>query len=396
MKRFALVLVLLFAACSSRQTYVDLVPPGTGGAVRGVVTDSGGSPLPGVTVTLGTHTAVTDVNGQYEFRGVAPGTYPMTVMLSGFNREAVRIRVVDAKLVRLKTTLNSAVSESITVTAQALDAAGGVVGGVVGGIASSVPPPPAAKASGYGVAPIVVPAEPPSTANYAQINENKFVDARKESTTTFSIDVDGASYANVRRFLSANLIPDPNAVRVEEMINYFDYGYPQPSDGRPFSVSTEVAGCPWETRHRLLRVGIQGKSLDAWKLAPNNLVFLLDVSGSMSPPQRLPLIKSAFRMLVDQLRAQDSVAIVVYAGAAGIVLPPTSGADKATILAALDQLHAGGSTAGGQGIELAYKTAEANFSSTANNRVILATDGDFNVGVTSTDALTKLIEDKRK
>ncbi len=391
MKRFALVLVLLFAACRSPQTYVDLVPPGTGGAVRGVVTEPGGSPLPGVTVTLGTRTTVTDANGEYEFRGVAPGTYPMTVTLSGFNREAVRIRVVDAKLVRLKTRLNSAVAESITVTARSPL---GTEGGVVGGYVSAPPPPP--KSVAYGIAPMAVPAEPATTANYAQINENKFVDTRKESTTTFSIDVDGASYANVRRFLSANLIPHPDAVRVEEMINYFDYSYPQPGDRRPFSVTTEVAGCPWEMKHRLLRVGIQGKNLDAWRLAPNNLVFLLDVSGSMTPPQRLPLIKSALRMLVDQLRAQDSVAIVVYAGAAGVVLQPTSGADKSTILAALDQLQAGGSTAGGQGIALAYKTAEENFSSSANNRVILATDGDFNVGVSSTDALTKLIEDKRK
>jgi Ca-activated chloride channel family protein len=387
MKRFALVLVLLFAACSSRQSYVDLVPPGTGGAVRGIVTDPGGSPLPGVTVTLGTRTTVTDAKGQYEFRGVAPGTYPMIVELSGFNREKVRIRVVDAKLVRLETRLNSAVSESITVTAAApLGAEGGVVGGVVGGVASRTVYSP----------PVAVPAEPTNTANYAPINENKFIDARKESTTTFSIDVDGASYANVRRFLSANLIPQPDAVRIEEMINYFNYSYPQPVDGRPFSVTTEVAGCPWETKHRLLRVGIQGKNLDAWKLAPNNLVFLLDVSGSMSPPQRLPLIQSALRMLVDPLRAEDSVAIVVYAGAAGVVLRPTSGADKTTILAALDHLRAGGSTAGGQGIELAYKTAEENFSPSANNRVILATDGDFNVGVSSVDALTKMIEDKRK
>ena len=382
MKRISILLLLFVTACSSRQTSVDIVPQGTGGVIRGVVTDSSGLKLPGVTVTLGTRTTVTDVNGEYEFRTVPPGTYPMTVALAGFGRESVRVRVVDAKLVRLKTQLNSAITESITVAAQApLAAEGGVVGGVAGGYIASAPR---------------VATEPVNTANYAHIHENNFIDARKESTTTFSIDVDGASYANVRRFLSANLVPNPDAVRIEEMINYFTYSYPQPADGRPFSVTTEVAGCPWETKHRLLRVGIQGKSLDAWKLAPNNLVFLLDVSGSMSPPQRLPLLKSAFRMLVDQLRAEDSVAIVVYAGAAGIVLPPTSGADKTTILAALDHLQAGGSTAGGAGIELAYKTAEDHFAASANNRVILATDGDFNVGTTSIDALTTLIEDKRK
>jgi Ca-activated chloride channel family protein len=249
--------------------------------------------------------------------------------------------------------------------------------GVAGGLIYQVAAPP-----------------PPPTAHYAPIAENGFIDASRERVTTFSIDVDGASYANVRRFLSANQIPPPDAVRIEEMLNYFTYSYPPPKDGRPFAVTTEVAGCPWQSSHRLLRVGIQGKTLDGWKLAPNNLVFLLDVSGSMQPPERLPLIKSALRLLVDQLRGDDSVAIVVYAGAAGLVLPPTT--DKQAILAALDQLQAGGSTAGGQGIELAYKVAEESFASDRNNRVILATDGDFNVGVTSTDDLTRLIEEKRK
>jgi Ca-activated chloride channel family protein len=161
-------------------------------------------------------------------------------------------------------------------------------------------------------------------------------------------------------------------------------------------VTAEVAGCPWNLSHRLMRVGIQGKNLEQWKVAPNNLVFLLDVSGSMMPPERLPLIKSAFRVLVEQLRAQDSVAIVVYAGAAGVVLPPTSGADRQTILDALDRLQAGGSTAGAEGIALAYQTAEETLSADANNRVILATDGDFNVGATSFEDLQKLIEQKRR
>jgi len=377
MRHARILLVILLAACTST--------PNQPATVRGIVTDRSGAPLPGVTVTLGTKTTITDAQGVYEFRGVAPGTHPLIVQLLGFNRESVRIRVVDAKMLRLKTILNSSVSESITVTAQApLGTEGGIVGGVV--------------QRSLNAAAVTAPLSPEtrSTANYAPIAENDYVDTRKEQTTTFSIDVDGASYANVRRFLSANLVPHPDAVRIEEMINYFTYSYPQPKEGRPFSVTTEVAGCPWEPNHRLLRVGIQAKSMDAWKLAPNNLVFLLDVSGSMQPPQRLPLLKSAFRLLVEQLRPEDSVAIVVYAGAAGVVLPATSGADKPAILAALDQLQSGGSTAGGAGIELAYKTAEEHFSTTANNRVILATDGDFNVGVTGIDALTKLIEEKRK
>src|SRR5205085_2815101 len=211
----------------------------------------------------------------------------------------------------------------------------------------------------------------------------------------FSIDVDGASYTNVRRFLSSNLKPPADAVRIEEMVNYFTYRYPPPADGRPVAVSSEVAGCPWAPEHRLLRVGLQARTVEQWKLAPNNLVFLLDVSGSMSPPDRLPLVVSAMRMLVEHLAAADTVSIVVYAGAAGLV-PPTPASQKDVIAAALGNLHAGGSTAGAQGIELAYKIAAANFAPNGNNRVILATDGDFNVGISSEADLEKLIEEKRK
>jgi Ca-activated chloride channel family protein len=233
-------------------------------------------------------------------------------------------------------------------------------------------------------------------AHYAMIEEHAFIETETERTTTFAIDVDRASFANVRRFLTWNQIPPADAVRIEEMINYFPYSYPQPTGREPFSVTTEVASCPWNLENRLLRIGIQGKNLDQWQMAPNNLVFLIDVSGSMQPPERLPVLKSAFRLLVDKLRPQDSVSIVVYAGAAGLVLPRTSGADKETILEALDDLQAGGSTAGGAGIELAYATAQENFISDGNNRVILATDGDFNVGISSLDDLTKLIEEKRE
>jgi len=260
-------------------------------------------------------------------------------------------------------------------------AEGGVYGGVVGGVPGGV------------VSDVEIPSPEPQ---YARVEEHAFKVAKNEPVTTFSIDVDRASYANVRRFLTAGQVPPPDAVRIEEMINYFTYHYPQPQSDVPFSITTEVAGCPWNAGNRLLRIGIQGRNLDQWKMAPNNLVFLLDVSGSMQPPQRLPLLKSAFRVLVDQLRPEDRVAIVVYAGAAGLVLPSTSGADKETILGALDHLEAGGSTAGGAGIELAYETATENFLRDGNNRVILATDGDFNVGVSSIEELEQLIEKKRK
>lgn len=264
---------------------------------------------------------------------------------------------------------------------------GGVSGGVVGGVIGGVP-------GGVVASPIALPAE---LSTRAPLADNAFIDAKGEAaTTTFAIDVDKASYANVRRMLNANVMPPASAVRVEEMINYFTYSYPQPRGAEPFSITTEVAGCPWNAKNRLLRIGIQGRNLDEWRMAPNNLVFLLDVSGSMSPAERLPLIKSAFRVLVDRLRAQDSVAIVVYAGAAGVVLPRTSGADKQAIYAALERLQAGGSTAGGAGIELAYRIAQDNLIEGANNRVILATDGDFNVGISSDDDLQALIEEKRK
>jgi len=243
---------------------------------------------------------------------------------------------------------------------------------------------------------VITPEAPEPKPQYAKIEEHGFKTAKEEPVTTFAIDVDRASYANVRRFLTAGQVPPPDAVRIEEMINYFSYHYPQPASDAPFSITTEVAGCPWNTSNRLLRIGIQGRNLEQWKMAPNNLVFLIDVSGSMEPPQRLPLLKSAFRLLVDQLRAEDRVAIVVYAGAAGLVLPSTSGADKSAILAALDHLEAGGSTAGGAGIELAYETAAGNFLRDGNNRVILATDGDFNVGVSNVEELEKLIVNKRK
>ena len=256
-----------------------------------------------------------------------------------------------------------------------------------------------AEVSGVEMARVASPAYADMMApepQYAKLEEHTFKNSKNEPVTTFAIDVDRASYANVRRFLTAGQVPPPDAVRIEEMINYFSYRYPQPASDVPFSVTTEVAGCPWNTQSRLLRIGIQGRNLDQWKMAPNNLVFLIDVSGSMSPPQRLPLLKSAFRVLVDQLRVEDRVAIVVYAGAAGLVLPSTSGADKDKILEALDHLEAGGSTAGGAGIELAYEVASEHLIREGNNRVILATDGDFNVGVSSLDELEQLIERKRK
>jgi Ca-activated chloride channel family protein len=233
-----------------------------------------------------------------------------------------------------------------------------------------------------------------NTEQYDRIVDNTFKESMQNPLSTFSIDVDRASYANVRRFLTDNRLPPPDAVRIEEMVNYFDYDYPQPEDGRPFVVSTEVSDCPWNTGHQLALIGLQGLEIETKDLPPNNLVFLLDVSGSMNRPDKLPLLKTAMRLLVDQLRPEDRVSIVVYAGAAGLVLEPTS--DKGQIRDAIKRLRAGGSTAGGAGIELAYRTAQESYIEDGNNRVILATDGDFNVGVSSDGALTRLIEKKRE
>ncbi|MBO9999366.1 MAG: VWA domain-containing protein [Cyanobacteria bacterium SID2] len=230
---------------------------------------------------------------------------------------------------------------------------------------------------------------------YNPIDENRFLQARTHPLSTFSIDVDGASYSNVRRFLNSGQLPPIDAVRIEELINYFNYDDPEPEGDLPFSLTTELSEAPWNRNHQLVRIGLKGKSIPTENLPPSNLVFLLDVSGSMNAPDKLPLLKSAFRLLVNELDEDDTVSIVVYAGAAGIVLEPTPGDQKDAILDAIEQLQAGGSTAGGEGIQLAYELARENLVRNGNNRVILATDGDFNVGISSEAELIRLIENRR-
>lgn len=235
-----------------------------------------------------------------------------------------------------------------------------------------------------------------NTEEYDKIVDNEFMDVKQNPLSTFSIDVDNAAYSNVRRFLQSNQMPDKGAVRIEEMINYFDYDYPDPTGVHPFSFNTEISDCPWNKENKLIHIGIQGKKLDYNDLRPSNLVFLLDVSGSMEDENKLPLLKKSFKLLLEQLSREDKISIVVYAGAAGLILPPTPASEKSKIIKALDDLQAGGSTAGGAGIELAYKTAKDAFIPDGNNRVILATDGDFNVGTSSTSSLVETIEEKRK
>lgn len=240
-----------------------------------------------------------------------------------------------------------------------------------------------------------------SADEYEGVVENAFKEAAKEPLSTFAADVDTASYANVRRFIVEGSLPPPDAVRIEELVNYFDYGWAEPkaAEGRPappLAATVEAAPAPWAPERRLLAIGLRTRSVAAENLPPANLVFLVDSSGSMSSPDKLPLVQRAFSLLADTLRSQDRVAIVAYAGSAGVILPPTSGSEKTKILEALERLSAGGSTAGGEGIVLAYETALAGFRKGGNNRVILATDGDFNVGPSSEKELLDLIESYKK
>jgi Ca-activated chloride channel homolog len=240
-------------------------------------------------------------------------------------------------------------------------------------------------------------AEPFNREGYANIAENPFLSASRTPLSTFAIDVDRASYANVRRFLEQGTRPPRDAVRIEELINYFHYDYPAPRRTEaPLDVTIETHAAPWQSSHRLVRIGMQAQRLPIAELPPANLVFLIDVSGSMQDPNKLPLVKQSLRLLAQELRPQDRVAMVVYAGAAGLVLPSTPGSDRSTILAALDRLEAGGSTNGAAGIRLAYQTARQHFIEDGANRVILASDGDFNVGTTSDAELVQLIERERR
>jgi Ca-activated chloride channel homolog len=265
-------------------------------------------------------------------------------------------------------------------------ASSGSLGGYGAGVAL-------ARKSARAMAPVEAPVT--DGESYAHRSDASYARVADSPLSTFSIDVDTASYANVRRFLQQGQLPPAGAVRIEELINYFPYAYPDPTTDAPLSVVTELSAAPWNPEHQLLLVGVQGKRVETAALPPRNLVFLIDVSGSMESPNKLPLLVRSLETLTDTLRESDRVAIVVYAGASGVVLPPTSGDHKAEIMAALRRLTAGGSTNGGAGIELAYSIAEQLRSPGATTRVVLATDGDFNVGPSNEDALSRLIEQKR-
>jgi Ca-activated chloride channel homolog len=362
---------------------------GTALSIRGKVVDSGGGVIPGATIEITLNGArvasvVTNEKGEFEVNGLGPGDYVVTASLTGFRTSTRSVRLAEGTLpaiVHLQLEVGS-VAETITVTAASP---------MVETSRSSV------RVRGGKVRPEpVATGRPFSTAEYDSIKDNGFRRVKDAPLSTFSVDVDTASYANVRRFLSQGSLPPADAVRLEELINYFHFDYPVPSDGRPFSVTTEIGPCPWNTRHSLALVGLRSAPIAQERTPPRNLVFLLDVSGSMQPPNRLPLVKSAMMMLTSTLREEDRVAIVVYAGASGVALPSTSGSQRAEIDRAIQELRAGGSTNGAAGINLAYQIAAEHFVKDGINRVILATDGDFNVGVTSNGELVKLIERKRE
>lgn len=346
--------------------------------------------LPGITVTIkGTNKGTTtDAYGKYSIK-ISSLQNTLIFQGIGFTTEKVKIKenesVYDVKLKDAAASLDEVVVTGYSVErlydTQRLSVRKSKMG-----------------REAYATAPMMnqIAAANYNTEEYSTFEENVFHETKKDALTTFSIDVDRAAYSNMRRMINSGQLPPIDAVRIEEMINYFDYNYKQPTGKDPVSFETEISDSPWNKGLKLLHIGLQAKKIPTDNLPASNLVFLIDVSGSMSDFNKLPLLKQGFKLLVDQLRPKDQVAIVVYAGAAGMVLPSTSGKEKTKIKEALENLQAGGSTAGGEGIKLAYKIAVENFIKGGNNRVILATDGDFNIGTSSEADLKNMIEQKRE
>ncbi len=350
--------------------------PASAGTITGRVIDQqSGQPLSGVSIAVRSGPTVTDAAGRFSLEAVPGDTlrfsyvgYDTKIIVVGKHTHRIIVRMHQQQ---------------------------GFLETVVVGYDVAL----AGKAKGISVfsrAPAPEPAVAWNTEAYDPIAENRFLSPLRHPYSTFSVDVDAASYANLRRFINQGQLPPKDAVRIEEMINYFQYPYVQPEGKDPVAIHTEIAGCPWNPRHRLVMVGLQGRTIPAEHLPAANLVFLVDVSGSMMSAGKLPLVRSALKLLVDQLRPRDRVALVAYAGAAGLVLPSTPGDQKIRIKDAIDRLEAGGSTAGGAGIRLAYQTAREHFIAGGNNRIILATDGDFNVGLSSNAAMEELVSEERR
>ncbi len=371
------------------------------GALAGVVRDTAGATIANAQVRLLTtaYAAATDAGGRYAFPTLPVGSYTVRVNYVGYKpREVKDVRIVAGQRRTLDISLEATTVEiqemTVVAASKAFEdasittgATSTEFGNAQGGVIALQP--------GVVAAPGIAP--PPVNESYARIHDNGFLGVRDNPLSTFGVDVDRASYSNIRRFLVAGQRPPPDAVRIEEMLNYFSYDYPEPArqSEHPFTVTTEVSLAPWHAGHQLLRVGLQARRINVADLPPANLVFLVDVSGSMQSANKLPLVKRSLRMLVTELRDVDRVAMVVYAGSAGLVLESTPGTAKDEILQAIDRLEAGGSTAGGAGIRLAYGVARQHFITGGTNRVILATDGDFNVGAASDADMERLIEAER-
>ncbi|HZB27651.1 MAG TPA: von Willebrand factor type A domain-containing protein [Gemmatimonadales bacterium] len=391
------VLLLFVLASTAAAPTVTLEKTGK---VTGHVRDENGAPIHNAQVfVVGTAlNALTDSAGAYALSSVLEGKQEIRAAFIGHKSHQATVVIRAGRTTTQNFTLiaSPVQVQELTVTGQ--DALSSNPPAAVGKVESRVERYPHAnrRVDGLPVEPWRRQGEPGNTEAYARIEENRFLHALANPLSTFSIDVDAASYSNVRRFLSQGQLPPADAVRLEEMVNYFSYTYPDRTGSHPFAVTTDVGPCPWAPDHRLVRIGLQAKRIATRDLPPSNLTFLIDVSGSMQSEDKLPLVKQAFRALVQELRAEDRVAIVVYAGAAGLVLPPTSGADKMRILQAIDRLEAGGSTAGGAGLRLAYDVARENYLPEGNNRVILATDGDFNVGLSSDAEMIRLVEARRE
>jgi Ca-activated chloride channel family protein len=377
MKKAILIISMMLLMVSGSSAHV----------IRGTVVDPGNNPIAGVNVVLkGTPTStMTDINGAFTIT-VPEANASLVFSFIGYKTQEVKITSANSLVIMMEEEILALQETLVLSYAQDCES---VVSGKVAGISV------ASGARKYESKSRYQPAPEFNTEGYSAIHENGFKSPIREPLSTFSIDVDAASYSNVRRFINEGQKPVPDAVRIEELINYFDYDYPQPKNGHPFSIIYELGDCPWNSANKLLHIGLQGEKMMNDEVPPSNLVFLLDVSGSMDEPNKLPLLIKAMKLLVSQLRAQDRVAIVVYAGSSGLVLPSTSGNQKEKINTALERLQAVGSTAGSAGLKLAYQVAEENFMKDGNNRIILATDGDFNIGPSSNAEMERMIETYR-
>ena len=383
---FLLTFMLVFSMAANAQSLV----------VTGQVTDENNAPILGATIVVkGTNQgAVTDVAGNYSITTNKGKTLVFSFL--GYEKQEIIVNssVLNVKLKPVVTSLTECVVVGYGAQKKA---------SVTGAISSSHLAGRSKAMSVHHVynqpincAASISISDVRGAEEYGSFKENRFVSTTTEALSTFSLDVDAASYSNMRRLINQGQKPERDMIRIEEMVNYFSYNYPQPMGEHPVNIITEANVCPWNAKHKLVRIGVKAREIPSENLPASNFVFLIDVSGSMQSPNKLELVKSSLKLLTNNLRESDMVSIVVYAGAAGEVLPSTSGADRQKIKEAIDNLYAGGSTAGGAGIQLAYRIAEKNFMSKGNNRIILCTDGDFNVGVSSPDELENLIESKRK